>query len=63
LIPKPALLRKRLDQTGKEISLGKYAMASIGLALFVASLLMIKGAPFLLAFFVGMFAGVGIPTS
>ena len=61
LIPKPALLRKRLDQTGKDISLGKYAMASTGLALFVASLLMIKGMPFLLAFFVGMFAGVGIP--
>jgi tight adherence protein B len=61
LIPRPALLRQRLDQTGKEISLGKYAMASIGLTLFVASLLMIKGAPFLLAFFVGLFAGVGIP--
>jgi tight adherence protein B len=61
LIPKPALLRRRLDQTGKEISLGKYAMASIGLALFVASILMIKGAPFLLAFFIGLFAGVGIP--
>ena len=61
LIPKPALMRKRLDQTGKDISLGKYAMASLGLAAFVAALLMIKGAPFLLAFFVGLFAGVGIP--
>ena len=61
LIPKPALLRKRLDQTGKDMSLGKYAMCSLGLAIFVAALIMIKGAPFLLAFFVGMFAGVGIP--
>ena len=61
LIPKPALMRKRLDQTGKEISLGKYAMASLGLAVFVAALAMIKGAPFFLAFFVGLFAGVGIP--
>ena len=25
LIPKPALLRKRLEQTGKNITLGKYA--------------------------------------
>src|ERR1044071_7046422 len=26
LIPKPALLRKRLEMTGKEITLGKYAI-------------------------------------
>ena len=26
LIPKPALLRKRLDQTGRQINLGKYAI-------------------------------------
>src|SRR4029453_8100954 len=61
LIPKPALMRKRLEQTGKDISLGKYAMASIGLAVFVAALAMIKSAPFLLAFFVGLFAGVAVP--
>jgi tight adherence protein B len=61
LIPRPALMRKRLEQTGKQISLGKYAMASLGLALFVASLAMLKGAPFMLAFFVGLFAGVAIP--
>src|SRR5689334_17811265 len=30
LIPKPALLRQRLEQTGKDISLGKYAMVCIG---------------------------------
>ena len=61
LIPKPALMRKRLDQTGKGINLAKYAMASLGLAAFVAALMMIKGAPFVLAIFVGLFAGVGIP--
>src|SRR3954467_14142055 len=31
LIPKPALLRKRLEQTGKEISLGKYALVCLGI--------------------------------
>ncbi len=61
LIPKPALMRKRLDQTGKDIALGKYAMASIGLGTFVAALLMLKGLPLVLAFFVGLFAGVAIP--
>ena len=61
LIPKPALMRKRLDQTGKDITLGKYALSSLGLMAFVAALAMIKGLPFLLAFFLGLFAGVAIP--
>ena len=61
LIPKPALLRKRLEQTGKDIPLGKYAMVSIGIISVIAALLMIKGAPFLLAIFVGLFAGIGLP--
>src|SRR5437763_7138832 len=30
LIPKPALLRKRLEMTGRNISLGKYAAVCIG---------------------------------
>ncbi|MDP9424178.1 MAG: type II secretion system F family protein [Pseudomonadota bacterium] len=61
LIPKPALMRKRLEQTGKPITLGKYAMVSLGLGLFVAALAMLKGAPFLLALFVGLFVGVAVP--
>ncbi|MEO5808935.1 MAG: type II secretion system F family protein [Sphingomicrobium sp.] len=61
LIPKPALLRKRIEQTGKSISLAKYAAFSLGLAATVMIPLMIKGAPFLLAFFMGTFAGIGIP--
>ena len=40
LIPKPALLRQRLEQTGKEISLGKYAMVCGGVWLTIASVLM-----------------------
>ena len=61
IIPKPALLRKRLEQTGKDITLGKYAMVSLGLILFVAIALMMRGMPFLLAFFVGLFVGIGLP--
>ena len=61
IIPRPALLRKRLDQTGKNISLGKYAVVSVGLATLVAVLLMFRGAPFFLAFFIGLFVGVGVP--
>ena len=61
LIPKPALLRRRLEQTGKNIDLAKYGLSSLGLGVFVAVLMMIKGAPILLALFVGLFAGVGVP--
>ncbi|MEO6114128.1 MAG: type II secretion system F family protein [Sphingomicrobium sp.] len=61
LIPKPALMRKRLEQTGKDISLGKYVASSLGLVLFIAALLTLKGAPFLLALFAGLFVGVGVP--
>ena len=61
IIPRPALLRKRLEMTGKNITLGKYAMFSLGLALIVMLLLMFRGAPFFLALFVGLFAGIGLP--
>jgi tight adherence protein B len=61
LIPKPALLRKRLEMTGREISLGKYAMICLGIVAFVMAALVLRGAPFLLAFFLGVFLGVGGP--
>src|SRR3954449_45862 len=35
LIPKPALLRKRLEMTGKDIKLGKYATVCLGITFFV----------------------------
>jgi tight adherence protein B len=61
LIPKPALLRKRLEMTGKNITLGKYAMVCVGIALLVAALLMVRGAPLLLSLFLGLFFGIGGP--
>ena len=61
IIPRPALLRKRLEMTGKNITLGKYAMFSFGLVLIVMLLLMFRGAPIFLALFVGLFAGIGLP--
>ncbi len=61
IIPRPALLRKRLEMTGKEITLGKYATISAGLALVAGGALMLRGAPFFLAFFLGLFVGVGMP--
>jgi tight adherence protein B len=61
IIPRPGLLRKRLEMTGKNITLGKYAMFSLGLAFAVMALLMLRGTPFFLAFFIGLFFGIGLP--
>jgi tight adherence protein B len=61
LIPKPALLRKRLEQTGKEITLAKYALVCIGIVTAVTLALLIRGAPFILSLLLGLFFGVGGP--
>jgi tight adherence protein B len=60
-IPNPALLRQRLHQTGKSWTLPQYAMASAALFAIVTMLLTLKGLPFLLALFVGLFFGIGLP--
>src|SRR5687768_8162274 len=61
LIPKPALLRRRLEMTGKDISLAKYSIISAGIAVGIATLLMLRGSPVLLAIFAGLFVGLGGP--
>jgi tight adherence protein B len=61
LIPKPALLRKRLEMTGKDISLGKYAMVCLGIIAAVTLLLMFRGAPLILSLLLGLFFGIGGP--
>src|SRR5918995_6210294 len=43
LIPKPALLRRRLEMTGKDISLSKYALICAGIAFAVAVALTLRG--------------------
>jgi tight adherence protein B len=61
LVPKPALLRKRLEMTGKDIPLGKYAVICLGITSLIMLALILRGAPFLLGLFVGLFAGIGGP--
>jgi tight adherence protein B len=61
LIPKPALMRKRLEMTGKDITLGKYATVCLTIALVVAGLVMLRGAPILLSLLLGLFFGIGGP--
>jgi tight adherence protein B len=61
LIPTPALLRKRLEMTGKEITLGKYAAICLGIIAVVTLGLTFRGAPFILSLLLGLFFGVGGP--
>jgi tight adherence protein B len=61
IIPKPALLRKRLEMTGKDISLGKYVVVCISLISLSIIGLVFKGTPFFLALFMGLFIGIGGP--
>jgi tight adherence protein B len=61
LIPKPALLRKRLEMTGRNITLGKYALICAGIVFGVAALAMLRGAPWTLAVAFGLFLGIALP--
>lgn len=61
LIPNPALLRLRLQRTGKSWTLSQYVLASLGLAFVVGTLLTLRGMPFFLALFGGLFVGIGLP--
>ena len=61
LVPKPALLRKRLDQTGRNVTIGKYATISVSIVVGVMALMMMKGMPLLFALMFGLFVGLGVP--
>jgi tight adherence protein B len=61
LIPKPALLRQRLQQTGRTWTLAQYGLACLGIVVVIALLLIVKGLPLLLAVLIALFAGIGVP--
>jgi tight adherence protein B len=60
-IPNPALLTKRLQQTGKAITLPQYALACLGLTLLIGTGLIMRGMPTMLSLFVALFLGIGVP--
>lgn len=61
LLPNPAQLEKRLAMTGKSWTVSQYGLATLGLTLGLALLLLLKGAPVWLALFFGLFVGLGLP--
>lgn len=60
-IPNPALLQLRLNQTGRNWTLAKYLLASIGIAAAVVAVLAFKSVPILYAIPFGLLIGVGVP--
>ena len=60
-IPNPALLRLRLEKTGRTWTVGQYFLVSAGLIAVSLLLLLMKGMPTLLAVFVSLFVGIGLP--
>lgn len=61
LLPNRAMLKKRLDMTGKDWSPGQYLMVSIALMTVVAAAVVIKGGPVTLAAPVALFIGLWLP--
>ncbi len=61
LLPNRAMLAKRLAMTGRGWTVSQYGMASAALTLVTAALLLIKGAPVLLALFMAVLVGLGLP--
>ena len=61
ILPNPALLAKRLAMTGKNWTVTQYGSASGGIVAVVFLALVLKGTPALLALFLGMMLGIGVP--
>ena len=61
MLPRPALLKQRLSMTGKNWTVGKYGLATVGITVVVGALLALKGLPILLALLLGLVLGAGLP--
>ena len=60
-LPNPALLKKRLAMTGKDWTVGQYALANVCIVFGFGLLLLSRGAPALLCLFGGLMVGLGAP--
>jgi tight adherence protein B len=61
LIPNPALLRKRIEMTGKDWTLSHYGVAALIITSVTAVLMLLQGLPIILALLAGIAAGLGLP--
>lgn len=60
-LPRPAVLKKRLAMTGKNWTVGQYGMATFGIILVIATLMMIRGAPIAISVLISVVIGAGLP--
>lgn len=60
-LPRPEELQKRLNMTGKPWTVGRYGGVTLGIFVGTVLLLLFIGFPLLLALFLGLAAGGGIP--
>ena len=60
-LPNRALLKKRLDMTGKDWTPGQYLIASMVVMAIIAGGITIKGGPITLALAIGLFGGLWLP--
>ncbi|MDO6413173.1 type II secretion system F family protein [Sphingomonas sp. BIUV-7] len=61
LLPKPELLERRLEMTGRDWTIGQYATASGILTAIAWALLLARGTSFLSTLFLGALIGIGLP--
>ena len=61
LLPNPERLALRLKRTGKKWTLSRYMSISLGASVTIMLLLLLQGAPILLAALVGLAVGMGLP--
>jgi tight adherence protein B len=61
LVPKPTVLKTRLNRTGKAWTISTYAMTSIGLAALIGGWILFKSGNFFMALFVGAAIGLFLP--
>ncbi|MGJ8537263.1 MAG: type II secretion system F family protein, partial [Parasphingopyxis sp.] len=60
-LPRPEMLRTRLDQTGMKWTLSQYMMVSVAISILIGIFLFLKGMPILLGLLVGSFVGLAVP--
>ena len=60
-VPKPDMLRQRLQRTGRQISLGAFGIACGVVALIAFAVILILGFSFLIALPLGLLAGMWLP--
>ncbi|WP_085810463.1 type II secretion system F family protein [Sphingomonas sp. TZW2008] len=60
-LPNPAELQKRLNMTGKTWTVGQYGITTVSATLGTALIMWLIGMPILLALFLGLAVGAGVP--